>query len=221
MKTAVALLLAGLVAMASAAAPAPAPAAVTLPANVVDLLQSSPDFTLLSTALASMPSMLAALKTFNGTVFAPTNAAFTKTLADLKLSPTDILAQPKLAAQILGNHLVLENLSLADLEEMNGEEIETESGPVMVSVASNGTITLKSGTSASIVKGDIDTQNGAVVHVIDYVLSPPSVIAALKAANSPAAAPSAPAIVAKTSGAEKAAVPAVLALLAGAAALLV
>jgi transforming growth factor-beta-induced protein len=109
------------------------------------------------------------------TVFAPTDAAFTQALTDLGLTAGELLASPDLG-DILSYHVVNGALSSADVlaaitagggtavvETLLGEDI---------SVALDGTDVVINGV-ATVTGFDIQAANG-VIHVIDYVLLPPS-----------------------------------------------
>jgi transforming growth factor-beta-induced protein len=109
------------------------------------------------------------------TVFAPTDAAFTQFLSDESLTPGDLLASADLG-DILSYHVVNGALSSADVlaaitagggtalvETLLGEDI---------SVTLDGTDVEINGV-ATVTGFDIQAANG-VIHVIDYVLLPPS-----------------------------------------------
>lgn len=134
------------------------------PTTVVDIALSSPDFSMLVSLLqkANLVSALQGDGPF--TVFAPTNAAFEKLLADLNITAQDLMAQPDLA-KVLLYHVVPGKVMSSDLSDgqmaktLNGTEVKFD---------------LKSGAminSSKIAVVDLEAGNG-VVHVIDSVLVP-------------------------------------------------
>ncbi|HSL94208.1 MAG TPA: fasciclin domain-containing protein, partial [Bacillota bacterium] len=139
----------------------PAPA---VPATVVDIALSNNDFSVLVAALqkANLVGALQGPGPF--TVFAPTNAAFTKLLEALNISAADLLSQPDLA-KVLLFHVVSGDVKSTDLT--NGLMAATLNGQELV-------FDLTAGVNVSgskVVLADLVAGNG-VVHVIDTVLVP-------------------------------------------------
>ncbi|MEM1056742.1 MAG: fasciclin domain-containing protein [Bacteroidota bacterium] len=108
------------------------------------------------------------------TVFAPTDAAFTQALADLNLTPAQLLADPTLGS-ILRLHVVADDeLEADDLDD--GDTITTLNGQTLTVVVQGDRIGLDtedadSMPNAFVETADIEVSNG-VVHKIDYVLLP-------------------------------------------------
>lgn len=132
--------------------------------DVVGIALGNPDFSILVSALQKAELV----ETLQGdgpfTVFAPTNAAFEKLLAELDITADELLAQPDLA-KVLTYHVVSGNVLAADLTDgmeaatVNGQELMFDlSGDPMVN-------------QSMITQTDIEATNG-VVHVIDSVLVP-------------------------------------------------
>lgn len=110
------------------------------------------------------------------TVFAPTNAAFEALPEGL----LETLLQPENKAQlkaILTYHVVSSKVMSTDLQ--NGQEVATVQGEkITVSTTDGAKI-----NGATVSTADVAASNG-VVHIIDEVILPPSVVAAMeKAAN--------------------------------------
>jgi uncharacterized surface protein with fasciclin (FAS1) repeats len=134
--------------------------------TVVNVLQTDERFSTLATALDStdLDSVLAA----NGpyTLFAPTNAAFSRlpdgTVPDLLNSEN----QDRLRS-ILLYHTIEGRMKTQDVSAMT--ILTTMEGSTVPVSADDGTVRVG---NATVVDGDIDTGNG-VIHVLDSVLRPP------------------------------------------------
>ena len=143
------------------------------PQDIVDIASSNADFSTLVTAVAAAELV----DTLKGegpfTVFAPTNEAFAKIPPELL---DTLLADPKGAlTQILLYHVVPGKVMAGDLSE--GLEAATAQGESVVFSLADGAKV----NDANIVATDIEASNG-VIHVIDTVILPPSIVAALAAA---------------------------------------
>jgi uncharacterized surface protein with fasciclin (FAS1) repeats len=105
------------------------------------------------------------------TVFAPNNRAFSRTLKDLGLTPSQLWAQPALLSQIILYHVVPAELYSSDVVGFVGN-IPTLQGET---IAVNGNnLTLNGNVHLDTRKLDIQASNG-VIHGIDRVLLPPSI----------------------------------------------
>ncbi|MEM1324712.1 MAG: fasciclin domain-containing protein [Bacteroidota bacterium] len=108
------------------------------------------------------------------TVFAPTNAAFEA----LPEGTLDMLLKPEnkdQLAAILKYHVVSGKIMSGDLED--GQTAATVQGEeITVSTAGGAKI-----NGASVTTADVEVSNG-VVHIIDQVILPPSVVAEMEAA---------------------------------------
>ncbi|TDQ18567.1 transforming growth factor-beta-induced protein [Algoriphagus boseongensis] len=109
------------------------------------------------------------------TVFAPTNAAFTKLLSDLKLNSLQELINTlgvSAVTKVLGFHVVPATAFSFDLAQ-GSQMVPTLAGE-MLTVTRNGnnvTVTDKAGNTFNVVTADVAIKNG-VVHVINGVLLP-------------------------------------------------
>lgn len=138
--------------------------------DLVDTASEAGDFTtLLSAAQAAQ-----LVDTLKGpgpfTVFAPTDAAF----AALPAGTLDALkAQPDLLKQVLLYHVAAGKIPSSELTDRL--LIKTQQGDLLKVSAKAGALRVN---DANVVKADIDAANG-VIHVIDSVLIPQTVVEAL------------------------------------------
>lgn len=144
--------------------------------NIVDTAAAWPEVSTLVAALqAADPSLLETLGgTGPFTVFAPSNEAFAAALAGLGMTPADVMGNQELLNTVLKYHVIgaagggaIHSSELGDrttILTLANEFISVEGGLL------NGTV--------NVVNGDIPATNG-IVHIIDGVLLPPSVIAAM------------------------------------------
>jgi transforming growth factor-beta-induced protein len=135
-------------------------------ANLSTLLAAAQSVGFTETLAADGPFML----------FAPTNAAFDATLADLGLTVDDLLADPATLTDILTLHVVesastLDDITLfVDAQGGTAEIQPLNAQPLTLSL--EGDALLISGT-ASVTQPNISVSNG-IIHVIDAVLLPAS-----------------------------------------------
>jgi len=138
-----------------------------LPATVVDIATSSDDFSTLVAAL----SEAGLVETLQGdgpfTVFAPTNAAFEKALADLGITAEELLAREDLA-DILTYHVVPGKVMAADAIAADGTEVASVQGDTIAVSVVDGSVMVD---AATVTTADLEAGNG-VVHVIDSVILP-------------------------------------------------
>jgi uncharacterized surface protein with fasciclin (FAS1) repeats len=138
------------------------------PVTVVDIIVDSPDHETLETAVIAADLVGALSGDGPFTVFAPTDDAF----AALPAGVLDaLLADPTGAlADVLLYHVVGANALAGDLND--GDALATLLGPdVNVSIM-DGTVMIN---GAAVVVQDLVADNG-VVHVIDAVLTPPTIV---------------------------------------------
>jgi uncharacterized surface protein with fasciclin (FAS1) repeats len=142
-----------------------------MPATVVDVAASNPEFSTLVTAVqtAGLVETLSSQGPF--TVFAPTNAAFADALAALGISAEQLLAREDLGA-ILTYHVVpsalLAEAVLAAVEAGGGQAmVATVNGAEIAVTVVDGMVMLND--VATVTATDLLAGNG-VVHVIDAVL---------------------------------------------------
>lgn len=132
--------------------------------DIVDIASSNEDFSVLVAALqeAELVSALQGEGPF--TVFAPTDAAFTKLLEALDITAADLLAHPQLS-DVLLYHVVSGEVMSTDLSDgMAATTLQGED--LMIDLSDGVKINESMVTSA-----DLEATNG-VIHVIDTVLVP-------------------------------------------------
>lgn len=143
---------------------------VLLPADktLVATAQALPDFSILVEAVvaADLVNTLNANGPF--TVFAPTNAAFAKLLAELGVTKEQLLANKPLLTQVLTYHVLPARVLKADVPV--GSAITTVQGQTFTVDASLA-ITDARGRKSAITATDVLASNG-VIHVIDTVILP-------------------------------------------------
>jgi uncharacterized surface protein with fasciclin (FAS1) repeats len=140
----------------------------------VDIALSSPDFSILATAVktAGLAEVLSGPGPF--TVFAPTNQAFAALLQKWQVTPEQLLGDRELLTAILTYHVLPGRVAASGLSD--GLGVATVNGQPLRFAASD---TAASGFQiadgrfghAGIVATDVAASNG-VVHVIDQVLLP-------------------------------------------------
>ena len=148
----------------------------TVTNNIVDIAQSSEDFTSLVAALqkANLVTTLQTQGPF--TVLAPTNAAFSTFLSNngfdsLDEVPVDVLTN------ILLNHVVGGRLASTDLTTGYASTFATSSASdasmsIFIDTSNGG---VKFNGISSVASADISADNG-IVHVVDAVIGLPSVV---------------------------------------------
>jgi uncharacterized surface protein with fasciclin (FAS1) repeats len=144
---------------------------VILPAdkNIVQTAVAlAPEFSILVEAVtaAGLTTTLSGPGPF--TVFAPTNEAFVKLLAELKVSKADLLGNKALLTKVLTYHVVPGLVLKADVPV--GVDIATVQGDTL-RIDSSFNITDQAHRTSMIVATDVLTKNG-VIHVIDKVILP-------------------------------------------------
>jgi len=143
------------------------------PQSIVEIASSNPSFSTLVDALvkADLVSVLEGVGPF--TVFAPTNEAFEALFSDLGVSGLEDLSAEALEP-ILLYHVLSGKVMSSDLT--NGYVSTVSPGPEETYVSllvETGDVTLNGSTSVT--AADIVASNG-VIHVIDKVLLPPTVV---------------------------------------------
>jgi uncharacterized surface protein with fasciclin (FAS1) repeats len=104
------------------------------------------------------------------TVFAPTDAAFARVPAERLNS---LLANPQQLRSVLTYHTVPGRVTAADLARL--QTARTAQGESVRVSAAGGTVRIN---DATVIAADVSVSNG-VIHAIDAVLLPPSVVTAL------------------------------------------
>lgn len=167
------------VVLALALSLAPVQPAFAQDADIVDTAVAAGSFNTLVTAVqaAGLVDTLKGEGPF--TVFAPTDEAFAKLPAEVLEAA---LADPEgLLTQVLLYHVVPGKVMSTDLSD--GLEATTAQGEAVTFTIADGKAMVN---NANIVAADVEASNG-VIHVIDTVILPPSIVAAAEAAATPAA----------------------------------
>jgi len=135
--------------------------------DIVQTAQATSDFSILVEALvkAKLTGTLSGTGPF--TVFAPTNAAFTSALADLKIDKAALLARADLP-NILKYHVLSGKVMAADLKASQTPQT-LQMSPITVVKDGSG---VKFG-AAKVTAADLACSNG-VIHTIDKVVLPPA-----------------------------------------------
>ena len=162
--------------------PDPDPLPVTTTTNTIVDIAGGDDFTTLAAAL----TRAGLIETLQGegpfTVFAPTNAAFEALLTELEIDGLDNVSDAQLT-EILLNHVVSGKVLSTDLTAGYVNTLATGAQQTKVSLLVDLTAGVRLNNRAVVTTADIDADNG-VVHVIDKVLTVPSIVnAALANAN--------------------------------------
>ena len=146
--------------------------------DIVDIASANPDFSTLVAAVkaADLVDTLKGDGPF--TVFAPTNEAFDKlkkAIGEEKFNA--ILANKEILTKILTYHVIKGKVMAGDVLKLkSGTPVATVEGEkVVVKHSKKGVYVGK----AKVVKTDIEASNG-VIHVIDTVIVPPSIMAMKK-----------------------------------------
>ncbi|MBD0269066.1 MAG: fasciclin domain-containing protein [Cyanobacteria bacterium Co-bin8] len=142
----------------------------TTETTIVDVASSSGEFEILVAAVeaAGLVEVLSGEGPF--TVFAPTDAAF-EALPEGALEALLMPENQALLAQILTYHVVSGTVTSGDLVE--GDVATVEGSDVTVSLGDSVMV-----NDATVVMPDIEASNG-VIHVIDKVIIPPSLLSEL------------------------------------------
>ncbi|WP_323756342.1 fasciclin domain-containing protein [Roseivirga sp.] len=137
--------------------------------DIVDLAVGNDNLKTLVAAVKAAGLVETLKSTGPFTVFAPTDAAF----AALPAGTLEMLLKPenkdKLVA-VLTYHVVSGKVMSTDLS--NGQEAATVQGEKVKVMMSNGKVMI---SGATVVAADVNASNG-VVHVIDKVILPPSMM---------------------------------------------
>ncbi len=143
--------------------------------SVAEVAMMNPDFSTLVEAVLLSPQVLEALTAEGAefTVFAPTNDAFAVVLEALGVASIGEV-DPELLTLVLMYHAV-DGVTLAEaLVEAGSGTIVTLSGEEIAYEVVDGVVVLNGG-EATVVVADVLATNG-VIHVIDGVLLPPSLM---------------------------------------------
>lgn len=138
--------------------------------NIVELAQATPQLSRLVTALVKYPDLVDILSsTGNYTVFAPTNTAFDNLLA--AIGQTDINDIPENVLKNVLQYHVFTSAALKASAVTSGS-ITMANNEMANVVAQGNSVTIN---NASVTTADVEGTNG-IVHIIDNVLVPPSIL---------------------------------------------
>jgi uncharacterized surface protein with fasciclin (FAS1) repeats len=151
--------------------------------SVVDLAVEAGQFSTLVAAIEAA----GLVETLEGdgpfTVLAPTNQAFEDAFAALGITAEELLADTDTLTQILTYHVLPQEADSQLVASLDGESVPTVNGDTIdIAVVEGGTIQIDG--IADVVSADLDADNG-IVHVINAVLLPADVAAALGVAAAP------------------------------------
>jgi transforming growth factor-beta-induced protein len=141
--------------------------------NIVEVAADAGNFSILIEA-AQKAGLAEFLSTENNlTVFAPTDAAFAALLSDLGLSSLDEVPVADLT-QILTYHVIGAKVMSTDLSTGYVPTLASfDSSPVSMYVTVGNTVSING--SISVTTADVEAENG-VIHVVDKVILPPTVV---------------------------------------------
>lgn len=115
------------------------------------------------------------------TVLAPTDAAFTEAFEALGIDPEVLLADTETLTAILTYHVIAQAADSQLVATLDGQSVETVNGQAVDINVVDGQVMVN---EATVVSADLIADNG-IVHVINGVLLPPDIAAALGDAAAP------------------------------------
>jgi len=141
--------------------------------NIVEVAADAGNFSILIQA-AQKAGLAEFLSTENNlTVFAPTDVAFAALLSDLGLSSLDEIPVADLT-QILTYHVIGAKVMSTDLSTGYVPTLASfDSNPVSMYVTVGNTVAING--NVSVTTADVEAENG-VIHVVDKVILPPTVV---------------------------------------------
>lgn len=138
--------------------------------SIVALAQGNSDLTSLVAALTKFPDLVSTLNgSGNFTVFAPTNAAFSGLLTAIGQNSLDDIPESVLRS-VLEYH-VISSAAVLSTQLSNGDVTTVGGENITVNINSG----VKLNTNVNVVIADVAATNG-VVHVVDAVLVPPTIV---------------------------------------------
>ncbi|MBV6642748.1 MAG: fasciclin domain-containing protein [Cyclobacteriaceae bacterium] len=147
------------------------PEGFEVPKTIVELASETEDLSTLVTALTLFPDLVSTLEgdgTF--TVFAPTNEAFAGLLA--AIGQTDLNDIPESVVRSLLEYHVISSAALMSTDLSNGQTAETVNGE-NITVAIDGSDVFIS--DSKVLTANVEASNG-VVHIVENVMVPPSIL---------------------------------------------
>ncbi|MDX2076721.1 MAG: fasciclin domain-containing protein [bacterium] len=146
--------------------------ATSAPADSIAFLAATnPDFSILADVIIATGQDTLLSNGFPFTVFAPTNAAFETLLTEMGTNlDAALLNNAEMLTEVLRYHVLEDQIASADVED--GAIVETLQGDLMTFSVADGVVMVNG--VATVTTADVAAANG-VVHIIDVVLTPPSV----------------------------------------------
>lgn len=141
--------------------------------NIVELASSNPDFSILVSALQKAELVSALQGSGPFTVFAPTNAAFNQLFSTLGITDVNALTKEELTP-ILLYHVLGAKVKSMDLVSGYVSTLSPGVENTKVSLRIDAE-KVKLNGNVSVTSADLEATNG-VIHVIDKVLLPPTVV---------------------------------------------
>ncbi len=137
--------------------------------NIVELAQATPSLSTLVAVLTKYPDLVTLLSgTTNYTVFAPTNDAFAGFLTAIGQTSADNIPESVLKS-VLQYHVVAGSVRSTDLTTGN---VTSALGEAIAVNVSSGVVLNE---SATVTAANVEATNG-IVHIIDEVLVPPTIL---------------------------------------------
>jgi len=136
--------------------------------TIVEVAQDTGNHTVLVEAVTKAKLVDTLNGTANFTVFAPTDQAFTDALAALNLTKEQLLDKPDLA-EILKYHVLVGRVMSTDLQP---EQTPATAQGANVAITKGEKVKF---ADAEVIQADVEASNG-VVHVIDKVVLPPTIV---------------------------------------------
>jgi LPXTG-motif cell wall-anchored protein len=149
------------------------PAAAQTEPSIAEIAIGNADFSTLVAAVtaADLAGTMSDCSAGPLTVFAPTNAAFAEALDALGIEPAALLADTATLTDILLYHVVAGRVLAADVVTLDSATT-LQGAPITIEVV-GGSVKLNG--DVTVVATDIEACNG-VIHVIDKVLLPPTLV---------------------------------------------
>jgi LPXTG-motif cell wall-anchored protein len=150
-----------------------APAAAQTEQSIAEIAIGNADFSTLVAAAtaADLAGTLSDCDAGPFTVFAPTNAAFAEALEALGLTAEQLLADTATLTSVLTYHVVAGTVLAADVVTLDSATT-LQGAPITIEVV-DGSVKLNGDTTVTAT--DLTACNG-VIHVIDKVLLPPTLV---------------------------------------------
>lgn len=146
--------------------------AASAPENsIAYLAATNPDFSILADVIVATGQGNLLAQGFPFTVFAPTNAAFEALFTEMGTNlDAALLNNVDMLTEVVRYHVLEDQVASADVTD--GLIVETLQGDLMTFSVADGVVMVNG--VATVTSADVEVVNG-VVHVIDTVLTPPSV----------------------------------------------